>query len=116
MNGAHFVRNKTEEDVDVVNHEIQDNVHIGPSSRKGTRPLRLEQERVPDDLSRRKKRSIETLQLTHLQNKAFSFGQSDQEIRLFQGAGKGFFQENIHALLKKIGGDRIVQAGLEPRC
>ena len=84
-------------DVEVVNHEIENDVDIQGSGSENTEPVDLEEQRLMEDGVDSSYRGIEAFEMAHLKNTFMAICQGDEIVGLFERDGKGFFYQDIDA-------------------
>jgi hypothetical protein len=78
--------------VDVVDHQIQDHVDVGAARRERREPVRLDEQRLLQDVLERDQRGIEALEVADLEDPLLPLGERDQPRRLVQRRGRSASQ------------------------
>ena len=86
-----------ERQIDVVDHEIQNDVHFEPSLIEKRQPMRLDEHGIVQSGAYGLKGRIEALQMPDLQCAALFIRQCDEVVGLIHLYGHGFFQQHVNA-------------------
>src|SRR5207248_1470323 len=96
---------QAENDVDVMNHEIENDVDVEASRSKCGKPMDLEKLRLRGGLTGCSNDGIEPLHMADLKGALVSAGRIDQRTGLFERRGHRLLDENIDAMLKEVHAD-----------
>jgi hypothetical protein len=102
---------EAENDVEVVHHEIEDDVDIEGTRRENAEPMRLKEHGHVDVGAHGKDGRVEALQVADLKDALVTRGQSDERVGFGQRGGDRLFDQDIDAGLEQCAGDRGVGAG-----
>ena len=111
LQGVNRRLDQTEHDVEVVHHEVQNDVDIEGARGENAEPMRLEEHRHVDVRLHGEHGGVEALQMANLKGALIPHGQGDECVGLGQRGGNRLFYQNIDAGLKKCTSDRRVGAG-----
>ena len=100
-----------EEDVKIMDHQIEDDVHVRAAFEKGMKAVGFDEQRPPHHAVQGRNSRIEPLDKADLEDESLCIGQGDQFVRLGERHGDRFFQKDIHARLEKDRGNLIMGAG-----
>ena len=94
--------------INVVNHEIQDDIHIQSPFIEQSKPIGFYKHRFREMWVNGTKGRIETLEKSHLENAAFTISQSNQVLCLVKALGHGLFQEHVNTCIQEVPSNCIV--------
>ena len=96
---------KREENVEIVNHEVVDDVDIEAARRKNAEAMNFEKEWARDNFFRGDDGGIEALEMPDLQDAAVTLGRGDQCVGFFERSGDRLFDEQIDSLFEQPAAD-----------
>jgi hypothetical protein len=111
LQGANRRPDKTKDDVEIMHHEVENDVDIEGAWRENAEPVRLKEHGHVDVGLYGKDGWVEALQMANLKDAAMPHGQIDERVCLGQRRGDRLFYQNIDAGLKQCASDRRVGAG-----
>ncbi len=94
--------NKPENHVEIVNHQIENYVHIERAWSKYTEPMNLKKQRPMHDGADGAHSRIEAFEMADLQNSVVAFGYLDEIVRLFECVGYWLFEQDIDACREEL--------------
>src|SRR5579863_158490 len=110
-NLGHLGGDERENNIDVVDHQIQDHVHIRSPPQKGPDPKRLDESDVSREFHELSGRGIKTLHMTYLENPAFLTCNFDQLIGLAHTLGDRLLHRSIDPAGEELPGNFVVERG-----
>ncbi len=84
-----------ENDVKIVDHEIQNDVHIEGAWTEEAEPVGLKEHRPGDVGAHCPDGRIEALQMTHLEDASVSGGEADEQVCVFEGRCERLLDEQV---------------------
>jgi hypothetical protein len=93
-----------------VNHQIQNDVHIGPSLKKRMQAVNFNKNRSGNDFFKSHDGRVEPFDKSNLYHQLVFAGQREQFIRFFKCGTHGFFDQNVNARRQKIFGHFVMLA------
>ena len=109
--GAHFPHGRVgegEHDVEVMNHEIEDDIDIERTRSENGEAMRLKEHRTTQAGFCGEDGGVEALQMARLQNLFLLFGESDQVVGFGQCCRKRLFDEQVDMSIEQCRGDAVV--------
>jgi hypothetical protein len=103
--------NEGEDDVEVVDHEVENHVDIEGAGREDAEAMRLKEHGAGEARLDGEDGGVEALEMAGLENAVFFFGPADEVVGLSKAGGEGFFDEQVEAGLEQGGGDGVVMDG-----
>ena len=98
-----------EHDVEVVDHEIEDDIDIQGARTEDAEPMHLKKHGAVEQGLDRGDGGVEALQVTDLQDASLGGGQSNEGVGLLEGGGDGLFDEDVDAGTQQLGGNAEVR-------
>ena len=95
VNGADRRGGEGADDIEVVNHEVEDDINIQGAGSKDAETVRLKKHGVVEEWADGLYSGIEALQMPRLQNAAKLSGEADEMVSLCQCGSDGLFDEDI---------------------
>lgn len=95
-------RHQAQNDVNVVNHEIENHVDVETARRKRGEPMDLEKLWLGGDLARGCYYRIESLDMANLQDPVVPGRSVDQRLGLFKGGRDRLLDKNVDAMFEKV--------------
>ena len=111
VHGRNRGADEMEDDVEVVDHQIEDDVHVRAAFEEGVEAVGFDEEGRSHHGPEGRDGRIEPLDEADLEDQPLCPGEGDQFIRLGKRRGDRFFQQDVHARLQKDRGDLMVGAG-----
>jgi len=96
-NFLYFGLHKGQDDVEVVNHEVEDDVDIERARAEDAEPMNLEEHGLAEQRQRGANRGIEALQVSDLRDALVLGGNLDEFVSLRKSGGDRLFDENVDA-------------------
>jgi hypothetical protein len=96
--------------VEVVDHEVQDDVDIERTRREDAEPMGLEEHGSVEIGNERADSRVEALQVADLQNEVPGMSAVDEVVRFLERAGNGLLDEDMDAGVQQGGSHRCVGA------
>ena len=81
----------TENNVEIVNHKIEDDINVEGSGSENAEPVHLKKKRLTKNGANCPNRRIETFEVTDLKDAIAPLREIYQSICLLKGRGEGFF-------------------------
>ena len=107
---------KRQHDVEIVDHQIQHNIHIQRPRSKHAQPVHLKKHGLRQQRNRGPHRRIEALQMPHLRDPLVRSRKRNQLLGLRQRARQRLLDQHIHASLHQLAGDaQVMQCGTRHR-
>ena len=100
-----------EHDVEVVDHEVEDDIDVEGARAERAEAVDLEEHRAGDDGQGGDDGGIEALEVADLDDAAGGAGGGDDVVGFRQGGGERLFDEQVHAALQQRLGDFGVMNG-----
>src|SRR5712692_10436912 len=94
---GHWLLDQGEQNVEIVNHQVIDNIHIQAARCEYSQAMHFEKQRVVEDGLDGQYRGIESFQMPDLQQALIAVCGIDESIRLGEGLCHGLFHENVEA-------------------
>src|SRR5260370_8043146 len=91
---GHWLLDQREQNVEIVNHQVIDNIHIQAARCEYPQAMHFEKQRVVEDGLDGQYRGIESFQMPDLQQALIAVCGIDESIRLGEGLCHGLFHEN----------------------
>ena len=107
-NGANFLHGRIDEgedDIEVVDHQVEDNVDIERAWGKDAEPVHFKKHRMSEQRKRGADGGIEAFEVADLHDAFVSGGELLQFIDFGEGGGERLFDEDIDLLLHERAGD-----------
>jgi len=108
---AHGRGGKGKNDVEVVDHEVEDDVNIEGTGREDAEAMRLKEHGALETRGDRKHRGIEALEVAGLNDKLSAFGAGNEVVGLGEICGQGLFDEQVDAGIEEPHGDGVMMDG-----
>lgn len=118
-NGPYFSHrrgSKGQDDVQVVDHEVQDNINVKGPRGKDAEPVRLKKQRSVEQWKDGLHGRVEPFQMADLKDAVVQVCQADKGIRFFQCGREWLFDKDIHARREQGGSDRRMVLGRYSDC
>lgn len=118
-NGADFADGGIghgENDVEVVNHEVKDDIDVERPRRKDGEPVGLEEHGASELRLNGQNGRVEALEMAGLKDALALFGECNQFICLGRSGGEWFFDEEIEAGIEQHRGNGIMLQGGDRNC
>ena len=87
---------KRQHDIEIVNHQVEDNVHVQRTRSKHAQPMDFEKHRPSDERKRCLHRGIETLEMTNLPNPAETLSQRHQFVSFRQRCSQRLLDKDVN--------------------
>src|SRR6267378_7909838 len=98
-----YLRNRLfherEQDVQIVNHQVVNYVHVEAARREHSQPVHLEEKRIIQDGLDGQHRGVESLYMADLQHTLMTLGRGQERIRFGKAFCHGLFDNNVEAHL-----------------
>jgi len=91
-----------EDDVEIVDHQIEDDVHIKRTRREDAEAMYLKKHRLREEWKRSADRGIEALEMTDLRNPLVNGRQLDKFVGVSESCGQRFLDQYIDAGLHEV--------------
>ena len=98
-----------EEDVEVVNHEVEDDVDIERARREDAEPVSLVEHGAGEARKRGGDGRVEALEVSGGEDTAAAGGEDDEGVGFGKGGGEGFFDKDVKVCLEELCGDLRVR-------
>src|SRR5260370_10365396 len=94
---GHWLLDQREQNVEIVNHQVIDNIHSQAARCEYPQAMHFEKQRVVEDGLDGQYRGIESFQMPDLKQALIAVCGIDESIRLGEGLCHGLFHENVEA-------------------
>src|SRR5262249_38337615 len=98
----HLGVDHAQDDVEVVNHQIEDDIDVGAALAEGRQAVTLDETRLRENAGKRADGRIEAFEVPDLQNALVPFGHLDQALPVGNRLGHWLFDQDIDSLGEKI--------------
>lgn len=95
--------------VQVVNHEIQNHTHVRDARIIGAKAAHFNEHRIFDVLGHLHHRGIKSLNVTNLKNQSFCLSQIDEMFRLIHRGRERFLNQTVDSTRQKKFGDVVMK-------
>src|SRR5580698_7870729 len=93
---------KRQDDVEIVDHEIENDIHVERARAKNTEPVRLKKHGTIQQITDGCDGRIETFQVPNLQNSPIVFCKIYELACFFKGCGNRFFNEYVDSSCQQL--------------
>ena len=93
--------NQRQDDIDIVDHQVGDHVHVGRAGHERAHAVRLDEARVLDPPGQCHHPGIETLEMTDLQHHTGALGGRDNRDALLDGRCNRLFQQHVNPVFEE---------------
>ncbi len=103
-NGADFAHrgvDKAEDDVEIVDHEVEDDIDIERAGREDAEAVRLKKHGLVEVRGDGRDSRVETLEMANLKDAAVCFSQRDESVCFFDGGDERLFHKDVDACGKQ---------------
>src|SRR5262249_15386323 len=107
-NFANGRRNQTENNIEIVDHEVQHNIDIEASWRECSQAMDLEELGLRRKLASCSDNRIESFNMTDLKDTLMSHSSVDQNLGLFNRRSDRFFDKHVDTVFEEIDSDARV--------
>ncbi len=100
-----------QDDVEVVDHQVEDYVHVEGAGAEDAEAVGLKEHGLLNARGKGGDGGVEALEVTDLDEAVVLTGEADEVVGLVQGGGDGLFDEQMQACLEEAGGGVEVGRG-----
>src|SRR5262249_22754483 len=101
-------RHHAEDDVEVVDHEVQDNVDVGAALGERREPVTLDEAGLRDEPVEGEHGRIEALEMPGLQDATAPHRELDERLRLFHRRRERLLDQHVDPRVEEVAGDVVV--------